>query len=112
MGHLHVYQDGDFPVEAKLVFEGKSLLLAFSRLYEVWCGAREGGRVCQERQEVRGKRQEVRGGEATLESQLAGTQLHTSTASRRSVKGSEETSSGCKKTLLNATRVSNGGWGW
>ena len=100
MGHLHVYQNGDFPVEAKLVFEGKSLLLAFSRLYEVWCGAREGGRVCQERQEVRG--------EATLESQLAGTQLHTSTASRRSVKGSEETSSGCKKTLLNTTRLSNG----
>ena len=51
--------------------------------------------------------EEVRG-EATLESQLAGTQLHTSTASRRSVKGSEETSSGCKKTLLNTTRLSNG----
>ena len=100
-----MYQNGDFPVEAKLIFEGKSLLLAFSRLYEVWCGAREGGRVCQERQEVRG-------GEATLESQLAGTQLHTSTASRRSVKGSEETSSGCKETLLNTTRLSNGGWGW
>ena len=62
MGHLHVYQNGDFPVEAKLVFEGKSLLLAFSRLYEVWCGAREGGRVCQERQEVRGGQEE--GGEA------------------------------------------------